>query len=373
MEYANSFNKGDVRKRRAEYSRLKSQIYSLERTLVTSKKEHLKEQRLVRIQELRKKLLSIPVKEEMDANYRRFKYVRYADDFLIGVIGSKAECVRIKEDITKFMRENLKLEMSQEKTLITHAQKAAKFLGYEISVMHTQAMKRNCNGVFKREFNGMVQLKMPMEAVKKKLLSYDAMRIVQKDGKESWQPKTRTKLVGWKAEDIVTRYNTEIRGFYNYYRIAKNVSILGSTLGYIMEYSFCCTLGRKWRLSLSKVRAKIYHDKKLVIPYIDKKGNNKMRIFYNDGFKKQLPNIDASCDDEPHEFYSNVYPSMVERLLGGVCECCGKESQILIMHHVRKLNELKPDTEWNKRMIKMHRKSLAVCKNCNKKILSNGK
>lgn len=70
-------------------------------------------------------------------------------------------------------------------------------------------------------------------------------------------------------------------------------------------------------------------------------------------------------------FYSEVYPSMVERLLGGICECCGKELQTLIMHHVRKLDELKPNTEWNKRMLKMHRKSLAVCETCNNMILSN--
>lgn len=51
----------------------------------------------------------------MDETYRRLRYVRYADDFLIGVIGSKAECVKIKSDITKYMEENLKLELSQER------------------------------------------------------------------------------------------------------------------------------------------------------------------------------------------------------------------------------------------------------------------
>lgn len=372
-EYVKQFNKGEVRKRRAEYSRLKSQIYSLERTLKTSTKEHLREQRIEKIKMLRKELVSIPVKDEMDASFRRMKYVRYADDFLIGVIGSKAECVKIKEDITTYMAEKLHLEMSQEKTLITHAQKAAKFLGYEISVEHTQAMKRNINGVLKREFNGKIKLMMPMEVVRKKLLSYDVLRITQKDGKEIWQPKTRTKFIGWKAEDLVTRYNAEIRGLYNYYRIARNVSALGSSFGYIMEYSFCCTLGRKWNVSISKVRAKLYHDKKLVIPYLDKKGNSRYRIFYNEGFKRQLPNMDAHCDDEPLDFYGDVYPSMVERLKGGICECCGRKSDTLIMHHVRKLRGLKPDTDWNKAMIKMHRKSLAVCETCNEKILSYDK
>ena len=76
----------------------------------------------------------------MDETYRRFRYVRYADDFLIGVIGSKADCVKIKSDITNYMEENLKLELSQEKTLITNAQTPAKFLGFEVSVRKSDAL-----------------------------------------------------------------------------------------------------------------------------------------------------------------------------------------------------------------------------------------
>ena len=79
----------------------------------------------------------------MDETYRRFRYVRDADDFLIGVIGSKADCVKIKSDITNYMEENLKLELSQEKTLITNAQTPAKFLGFEVSVRKSDAVKRN--------------------------------------------------------------------------------------------------------------------------------------------------------------------------------------------------------------------------------------
>ena len=85
----------------------------------------------------------MPVRDEMDENYRRLKYVRYADDFLIGVIGSKQDCERIKEDITNYMRDRLKLELSAEKTLITHAREEAKFLGYRITVKTLDVMKRN--------------------------------------------------------------------------------------------------------------------------------------------------------------------------------------------------------------------------------------
>ena len=51
----------------------------------------------------------------MDESYKRMQYTRYADDFLIGVIGSKADCVQIKKDITKFLKNQLDLELSAEK------------------------------------------------------------------------------------------------------------------------------------------------------------------------------------------------------------------------------------------------------------------
>ena len=86
------------------------------------------------LHEKQKRILTMPSGNDMDRNFRRLRYLRYADDFLIGVIGTKNECETIKADITKFMQEKLRLEMSQEKTLITNAQDSAKFLGYEIYV-----------------------------------------------------------------------------------------------------------------------------------------------------------------------------------------------------------------------------------------------
>ena len=112
----------------------------------------------------------------MDETYRRLRYVRYADDFLIGVIGSKAECVKIKSDITKYMEENLKLELSQEKTLITNAQKPAKFLGFDVSVRKSDAIKRDKNNVPARYYNGKIVLKVAIETVRNKLEEYSAIR-----------------------------------------------------------------------------------------------------------------------------------------------------------------------------------------------------
>ena len=117
---------------------------------------------------LRRERQKIESRDSMDETYRRFRYVRYADDFLIGVIGSKADCVKIKSDITNYMEENLKLELSQEKTLITNAQTPAKFLGFEVSVRKSDAVKRNKNNVPARYYNGKIVLKVAIETVRNK-------------------------------------------------------------------------------------------------------------------------------------------------------------------------------------------------------------
>ena len=95
-------------------------------------------------------------------NYRKLKYVRYADDFLIGIIGSKQDAIIIKEDIKNFLYEKLALTLSDEKTLITHAENAAKFLGYEIFVRKSNDTKRSKYGVLRRVFNKRIQLALGM-------------------------------------------------------------------------------------------------------------------------------------------------------------------------------------------------------------------
>ena len=122
----------------------------------------------------------------MDANYRRIQYVRYADDFLIGVIGSKSECQAIKADIKEFMTEQLGLELSDEKTLITNAKDKAKFLGYEIFVRSKAFMHKDSRGVMKRFGNGSVLLHVSMDTAKAKLLEYGALRIAKEGNQDIW-------------------------------------------------------------------------------------------------------------------------------------------------------------------------------------------
>ena len=370
-EYAAKFRKGDRRSINPEYWRLNNKKNRLKQKLQKTSDEQMRKSYLYEIAQLSKQMLSTPHKDAMDADFRRLQYVRYADDFLISVIGSKSECETIKADITQFMREQLKLELSDEKTLITHAQDKAKFLGYEIFIRKSDAVKRNKDGVLKRDFNGAVVLTLNSAVIQKKLTEYNALEVRNIDGKDIWWSKPRRYMTPMKPEDILAQYNAEIRGLYNYYSLATNVSKECASFAFIMKMSMFKTLGWKLNTSARKVRQKYQKDKDFVIPYNDAKGKQKYRVFYNEGFKKRNAQFDVDYDKLPQTMYV-PYPSLVERLKDGRCELCGKEGKV-VMHHVRNLTKLKGCNEWEKLMLKRHRKTLVVCEDCNSMIQNYGK
>ena len=370
-EYAAKFRKGDRRSINPEYWRLNNKKNWLKKKLQKTSDEQIRKSYLYEIAQLSKQMLSTPHKDAMDADFRRMQYVRYADDFLISVIGSKSECETIKADITQFMREQLKLELSDEKTLITHAQDKAKFLGYEIFIRKSDAVKRNKDGVLKRDFNGAVVLTLNSAVIQKKLTEYNALEVRNIDGKDIWWSKPRRYMTPMKPEDILAQYNAETRGLYNYYSLAANVSKECASFAFIMKMSMFKTLGWKLNTSARKVRQKYQKDKDFVIPYNDAKGKQKYRVFYNEGFKKRNAQFDVDYDKLPQTMYV-PYPSLVERLKDGRCELCGKEGKV-VMHHVRTLTKLKGNNEWEKLMLKRHRKTLVVCEDCNSMIKNYGK
>lgn len=362
-EYCEIFRKGKQRHVNNEYFRLNTRRGLLKKKM-ESETDEVKKAELVRLyNDMHKRMLSIPVKDAMDKNYRRMQYVRYADDFLIGIIGSKAECEEVKANIARYMSEKLKLELSDEKTLITHAQDKAKFLGYEVSVRKSEAKKRTKKGYLSRVFNGAVVLSVNIETARRKLSDYGALKIERPNGKDCWRSAAREYMIGMKPEDILAQFNGEIRGFYNYFSIAHNTSSVCSNFGYIMEWSLYKTLGQKLNLSSMQVKAKYRKDKDFVIPYKDSKGREKYRILYNGGFKRKAPQDNEAYDYMPQRL-AIPYPSLAERLMEGHCELCGNEGRML-MHHVRNLNLRKGELKSEALMLKQHRKTLVVCENCN--------
>lgn len=371
-EYAYKFNKGVERKTNLEYKRYSGRIWWLGTKLRKTENEETRKELIKAIKCIQKERLHLPSVDEMDEGYKRIKYVRYADDFIISVIGGKADSEIIKEDIKNFLNDKLKLTLSKDKTLITHGNTHAKFLGYEIYVRKfSEATKRGeKSGKLTKVYGKKVVLEMPMETIKKKLLYYEVMRIHQFEGKEKWKPMSRTKVLHNDDLEILDAYNTEIRGFANYYSIANNSSYLNS-FKYIMQYSMYKTFAKKYRTSARKIIAKYRYDKDFAVFYENKKGEKKIRVFFNGSFKRKTTVMKSSCDNLANTIYNTATTSLTERLKAGKCELCGSKEDTEI-HHVKKLKDLKGKKPWEIQMIGRRRKTLAVCIPCHNKI-HNGK
>lgn len=369
-EYKNQFNKGVRRKNNPVYGRLQNDIKMCERHIKVANSEVEIENLLAEIKELKIKRKSIPSKLEMDSDYKRICYERYADDFLIGVIGSKEDCRKIKQDIKEFLGEKLQLKLSDEKTLITHAKNPAKFLGYNIYVRYTDQTVTCKNGVTSRVHNGKVVLKIPPNTIKNKLLEYGALKIVVHNGKEQWKPMARVVLKNNDDLEILSRYNAEIRGFYNYYALALNSGTINN-FKYVMQYSMYKTFATKYRTSKREIIRRYRIGKDFGVKYIDSKGKEHKTLFYNEGFKRKK-DLSPNCDIIPNTIFYNGRTSLIERLKAEKCEYCGRTDVPLQMRHIRKIKNLKGKAPWEQMMIGRRRKTLAVCEECHQKI-HNGK
>ena len=366
-EYIQNFNKGKRRKENPIAKHLGHRKAKLVAKLKKTENETEHQRLLAQIREIVKDRLNYPAGDEMDSDMKRMKYVRYADDFLIGVIGSKEDCIHIKEDIKNFMAEKLKLELSDEKTLITNARKHAKFLGYDIFVRKSNDTHRDKNGHLVRSLDHKIVLYLTTEVMRKKLLEYDAVKITVQNGKEVWKPKARPYMNNLDDLEIISQYNSEIMGFYNFYSIANNSPVIDQFYN-IMEYSMYKTYAGKYRTSKKKIIEKYKKNGIFGVPYTTKKGKEVIREFYDKGFKrKELPNRYLD-DRQPNTItITGGRNGLIKRLQARVCELCGATDN-LEMHHVRKLKDLKGKSDWEVKMIARKRKTLAVCSACHHKI-----
>ena len=365
--YGGRFETGKRRVVNPAYNRLSMEKTHLSRRLKEQPDSPLRKTLQERAKTIERTKLALPYTDQMDEGYKRLRYVRYADDFLIGVIGSKSDSVQIREDIASFLAEKLKLTLSPTKTLITHAQKTAKFLSYHVHVRKCNDTKRSkATGALRRAYNGKVVLTMPTPTVRKRLLGYQAMKIVKRNGTEKWKPTGRARLLNNDDLEILNSYNAEVRGFANYYSIANNAASLHN-FRYIMEYSMYKTFGRKYRCSIGKVRAKYRYKKDFAVTYYNGKGEKKRNIFVKQSFKRKMPVKIQGIEKMPETAYITARTSLIDRLSARCCEICKSEND-LQMHHVRKLRELKGRKKWEIMMIARKRKTMAVCHACHRKI-----
>jgi group II intron reverse transcriptase/maturase len=349
-------NRGDRRRPYLPYQRLHKAAWKLGR-----KGERDEARRL------RQQLQALPSRDPNDPGFRRLKYIRYADDWLLGFAGTRKEAEWIKAKIGKFLGNRLNLELSQKKTLITHGRTVpARFLGYEI-VVHHNDHKHDRRG--HRSINGRIGLKMPMDVVRAKREPY------MKRGKPA-PILSRTHDSEFR---IVSRYQAEFRGIAEYYQLAYNRHRLG-LLRWVMERSLTKTLGHKSKISVNKVWAR--HRATWQTPAGPRRG---LQVTVERGAGKRplvarwggislarQRTMRGVLKDELPGIWRQRPAELVDRLLSGRCELCGVRTDVEA-HHVRRLKDLQPGAkapqpEWARLMASRRRKTLIVCRHCHDEI-----
>ena len=281
----------------------------------------------------------------------------------MGVIGSKADAEKVKSDIMAFLRDKLKLTLSDEKTKVTHSGKMIRYLGYDFTVSRCKDTKRTKNGVLKRHWYGVVRLYVPFDKWFGKLQEYEAFKIVKdRMGKEKWKPIRRATLVNRREVDIISKFNSEIRGIYNYYWLADNVSVLNDFY-YIMKGSLLKTLAAKYKSSANKILASFTQNGIFGVDYYNKAGKQRCE-FYHSGFTKKDEPLLGDVDLLPNYKRYDKPNSLAARLKAGVCEICGSKTDEVHMHHIKRLKDLTGKTEFELLMMNKRRKSLALCFEC---------
>jgi hypothetical protein len=311
----------------------------------------------------------LPSRDPHDPDYRRLKYVRYADDTLFGFIGPKAEAEEIKAKIANWLRDNLKLSLSIEKTLITNASSdAARFLGYEIVAQRANTKHNSQSGY--RTVNGKMGLRVPASVIQKRCARYMRKEV----------PAHRNELIQDDDFTIINRYQAEYRGLVEYYLLAINVCWLHK-LHWVMQASLLRTLARKHRSSLKAMWEK--YRATTETPYgtlsclqvVVERANGKKPLVAQFGgipLKRQERAILTDLDPVFSQKRGHEPNDLVKRLLAEKCELCGSRTNIEV-HHIRKLADLhekgrKEKPRWVQKMAQRRRKTLVVCTTCHDNI-----
>ncbi len=316
-------------------------------------------------QQIRKAMHAIPSVELDDPNYRRLRYTRYADDFLFGFTGPKSEVEEIKGDIGTFLRDHLKLELSDSKTLITHGRtKPARFLGYDIQVGQRDTYR---DALGRRSLNGRITLQVPSGVVQQWCQRYT----------HNGKPVHRAELINDSEYDIIAKFQSEYRGLVEYYKLAGNRGSRMMRLYWTMDQALFKTLASKLRISVAKVarRRVIVHTatgpRKMLQAVIPREG--KKPLIAQWGYIS-LRNVSTratlTLKDEQPTFarWGSQRTELVQRLLADTCELCGSQENVQV-HHIRHMRDLNRPGQaekplWVQVMAARRRKTLVLCHAC---------
>jgi group II intron reverse transcriptase/maturase len=368
------FDQGKERRRTPEYRHLKGVIGRKRAVLATLKAEGADVTStevatlLAELEDLEKRLLLTPSADPMDPGYRRLSYCRYADDFVIGVIGSRDEARKIMDEVSSFLQDRLDLQISEKKSGIHKATEGTIFLGYRVYTfnnpkVHTYRRAEE-RPVRRRTARDVIQLRAPRE----KLVKF-VERCRWGNLNSDWA-EARPELTHGSDLAIITAYNAQMRGFANYYRLANQWRTDLSPVHRLFWFSLMKTLANKHRTSVHKV---VGHLKTPDGEYV-------LHVTVDDGEKRSVtvvklkhipdrkPIWDADIDRQPNITWTMGRSDIIDRLKARECLWCGATDVPLEVHHVRKLADVKNSPLWKRVKAARTRKRIPLCRSCHQAV-----
>lgn len=297
----------------------------------------------------------------IDPDWKRMYYFRYADDFIIGVDASKDDCIKLKNEINHFLQTKLNMVLNLDKTKITNAQKEiAKFLGYGIhkTVMSKMPIRIDKLGRLRRITPRPI-LDAPIKDIVTRLIE-------RKYATKAGKPTRNARFINHQLSDIINHYRAVERGILNYYSLANNYGNLAARVHFILKYSCVLTIASKMKLKTKKKVFKKYgKDLKIL--------NDKGKIITSYptlSYKKPRKTINLKRFEEDFIEKIDTRVNRGRKDLKGPCVVCGSSENIEV-HHVRSLRKRPRKGNFLEDMMsKMNRKQVPLCKSCHLQVHS---
>lgn len=365
------FNKGKQRKPYASYAKLEWTIRTRRAKLRKLKsRDDTSPESLNEIKQeilaIEKEMKSMPSRDPSDSDYRRLHYVRYADDFAIGVVGPKTDAIQIAKLVKEFINDEIKLDIAENKSGIHHIGEGFYFLGYRISFnANNKALRRVRRGTLKdgtnvygtfRSISSQLGLQIPKEKV------WD---FCKKHGYlKANKPIHRPELLSLSDFEIISTYNAEMRGFANYYSLAAKERL--SVMEWAGNTSLWKTLANKHKTTSQKIRSKLKFGDDHILRYEVNKKPKILKVF-KIKYRKDpgLQFVDNNQSDRTVFYTSRC--EIIERLNANACEYCGQRNSLCEIHHIhslRKTNAKVYKTKWEELIAARARKTMVLCKQC---------
>lgn len=249
------FNQGSARTLNPEYNRETDKIYGLRKKYQKLKSRPDSETKQLEmitetIKETQAKRETVPYGGPYDPNYRRLVYNRYADDFIIGIIGSKREAKEIASKVRIFLKNVLNIQIEEDKFKINDATQGINYLGFII---------KSCSGgkVLNKEINEkytgqwMVKKRVQLIIPEEKLWKF-AKDKGYGDYYKMWTV-SRSEILHGSDAEIIATYNAELRGLVNYYSIGHSAKKKLNKIVNMGRSSCAKTLANKHKMSTKKM------------------------------------------------------------------------------------------------------------------------